>query len=198
MKRKTKPLTITSVIARCIKRGECRIWTGALSRNGYPYLHDPEKYARHLEAGSGGTCRSGRRVVWKLKHRQEARGTVIMTCFNKLCLNPDHMQEASRSVVMLRAEGLHSAPRVISRTVNRLKPAKLDWAKAQAIRAALAPYPGKRNDKRAAVMKELAAFYGVGVTCINDVRKGKRWASAPAVPMSSAWTFAANDARQAA
>ena len=186
-------MTLKEIYARCAQRGECKIWKGALSANGYPYIHDPEKHARTKKAtGRGGSCRSGRRVVWKLKHGKEASGTVILTCGNKLCLNPAHMVDGTRSDVQRLASAtgrLQTLARKVACAVNVQRNAKLSPEKAEAIRVVLAPMKGYKNPARRRAMEELASMYGVSYTAINDVRLGKRWAKPAVMPNSSVWAM---------
>lgn len=195
-------MSLSRIYRKCRVQGDCRIWKGGLSRNGYPYIHCPEKHARNKQSsGKGGSSRSGRRVVWKLKHGEEASGVVVMTCNNKLCLWHGHMVNGTRSDMLRLASergALETLARVVSRTANMLKSAKLDHAKAQAIRDELAHYGPGRNGARLEAMKVLAQRYGVSLTAIRQVYTGQRWKKAHGLAGSSVWAFAANDGMRAA
>jgi hypothetical protein len=108
------------------------------------------------------------------------------------------MREVTRSVMLREYGDMHSTKRKIALMANTLKTTKLDWDKVQVIRDTLAPYKGNRNNSRTKVMRELAARYGVSLSCINDVRNGSRWAKPHLVPMSSVWAMVAAPMKEAA
>jgi hypothetical protein len=81
--------TLTSIRANCSQRGECWLWKLAVNAGGYPQVHDTAAYA------ASGRRRTvlARRVAYELKHGALFDGArVVMTCANRLCMNPSHMQ----------------------------------------------------------------------------------------------------------
>ena len=63
----------------------CWDWTGSLY-NGYGYFRNP-----------GGT-RMAHRISWLLSGRELVAGLVLdHLCFNRKCVNPDHLREITRA-----------------------------------------------------------------------------------------------------
>lgn len=66
---------IDKVFSRCVREGECLIWTGALNTDGYPTKGNNVKLHRFV-------C----------SHYHEIEGLVVRhTCDNIRCLNPEHL-----------------------------------------------------------------------------------------------------------
>jgi hypothetical protein len=197
-----KKLSLTRIYANCTQKGECKLWKGALTVRGQPYVYDPEKHLARKNGGAKNAASSARRIVWKLKTGSDPSGLIRMKCGNALCLEHGHMVESTKSEIVLLCQNLHSIARVVSRTVNLAKTgqAKLDAEKAAEIRRILELYgKGGLNPERKKLIAELAEKYGVKPDAINRVRSGLRWPekSAPILP-SSIWAVAANEERRAA
>ena len=192
LRRKTLPLTLKRIYARCVVRGECRVWQGGMSRAGYPYIHDPLKYERALAQGSGGSSRSGRIVVWRLKHGSEPEGRLMMTCGNKHCLNPAHMLLVSEGVKqrMFSAAGSYdSIPHQVARLANSRNAAKLSMQIARELRADLGAMKHREPGRQEAVIAA-AARLGVQPSVIYGVLRGRSWQETSA-PNSSVWRMVA-------
>jgi len=191
-KGKRVALSMTAIYSRCSKQGECRLWNGALSKQGYPYITDPEKAAKRSATKKGGTARSGRILAWKLTHGTEPEGRLMLTCHNKLCLNPAHMVQVSeRDKQRIMAErGCYDTVRHrAARLANSRANAKLDMQAANNIRALLGHLPSRASGRREAVL-QAAQSHGVKPSTVYALLRGEYWQTY-AAPNSSVWSMAA-------
>lgn len=98
-----KPRTFSSIRAVCKKVGDCLNWQGTVSRKGcYPQMHDKSTY----DPATRQTKRTvlARRVVFEMRKGPIPAGhRVVMTCCNRLCLNPEHMEAVTPAECCRRA-----------------------------------------------------------------------------------------------
>lgn len=197
-----KKMSLSRIYANCTKAGECKLWKGQLTRDGYPRMYHPEAHQISREKGFGGSFRLGRREVWKLRFGEEAAGPIAMKCGNKLCLEHSHMKIATRRELVLSSAKLHSVARVVSRTINLNKSnRKLGPEQAREIRAAFSKLKvNSRTPERQRLRLEFAAKFGVAPRTVDKVRWGLTWLEKPpaTVRSSSIWAMAANEERRAA
>lgn len=151
-------MNLEIIKARCIEEGECWIWQGAYSSNGYPIMKS---------AGFKGGCLLVRRVVVELDGRPAApRQPVAASCNDKRCCNPACLKPSSTSAIGKKA-GKNGAYSRMSRR------AKIATAKR---------IGGKLNFEQAAeirMSKEsgpvLAARYGIDKSMVNNIKRGDAW-----------------------
>ena len=164
IKPSNKRPSLTAIYARCVTRGGCKLWQGAMSR-GYPYIYDPELYAR--TGGKGMVM--GRGFVWLIKHGKPHTGTVAMTCGDKMCLAHEHMVDTDKSGAQKIASSFGAYDTVrhkVARRVNAQKLAKLTPEIVKGIRQRVAG-----GEKQAAV----AASLGVTISTISSVVRRVTW-----------------------
>lgn len=152
-------LTLDDIRARCIDDGGCWIWQGALA-HGQPAMRLP-----------GGRCTTVRRAVLELvKGRRIRTGRVVVAvCGCKACVNPEHLQEVTRSTVTKRA--WQRARRQAASVAN--------WRIARARRA----LPNTRlNEQQVLLIRAseepcsvLAQRYGCSQSTIRRVKSGSIW-----------------------
>ena len=71
---------------RSVQQGDCRVWTGRTEPNGYGKLT------------TGGRVKWVHRVAWELLRGPIPDGMVIdHKCFNRACINVDHLRLATKS-----------------------------------------------------------------------------------------------------
>ena len=177
---KAGPMTLTAIYARCIYRGDCRLWQGGLSRQGYPSIYTPALFASGHHTG----CQSGRGLVWSLKHGKPGEGVITTTCGDKLCLAQSHLIDISRTELgRIAAErgSYKSAQHVTARLANSRKAAKLTLESARNVRVRVAA-----GETTATV----AADLGVSVRHVRDVVRGAAWAERMAPNASVFWQAA--------
>lgn len=182
-------MTLTKIYARCKQQGTCRIWQGATTRKGYPYIYCPDKRRTQNTRGSS-EC--GRPLVWALKHGGRPSGVIRMTCGNRLCLQHTHMQDVSKTELgrlASEAGSFHSLRHSVARVSNARKSAKLNWEAVAVIRQRASHLKPKTVARRREVVA-LAAQFGVSVEAIYDAMRGRRWQRAP-VANSSVFAVAA-------
>ena len=139
-RKKGLPPSLSSILSGTTTRGECRLWTGATSANGYPYVYDCREYRDgRVDGKRVNGMRSARSVVWELAHgpMPEGKNRVVLTCMGKCCLSPQHMLAMSHGEAASHA-AQHGAYKTIrhrvAATVNSRKRAKLNPDKASLIR----------------------------------------------------------------
>lgn len=70
---------LEKIMSRCVREGECLIWTGALNTDGYP------------RAGIKGNSNI-KLHRYVCSHYHDIEGKVVRhTCDNPMCLNPEHL-----------------------------------------------------------------------------------------------------------
>ncbi|MDD0837892.1 hypothetical protein PSQ40_04840 [Curvibacter sp. HBC61] len=148
--------------------GDCLIWHGSVSGDGYPTM----KFM--------GSCRLVRRLVIEAKGQELApRQPVMTTCGEKLCVSPAHLTPTSWAVIGQAAakRGAFSRPdRRAKIAAARRKAGKLTMEKAREIRLSTDTY------------EVLSARYGVNRTIISRVKNGRAWVefNSPLPSLSSA------------
>lgn len=139
--------------ARVDRSGNCWLWRGACTHNGYG----------HLTVGKwfDGRKRQMRahRLAFMLTHGHVADGRLVLhACDNRRCCNPDHLRVGSAA---------DNSADMISRGRGKIAPrAKLTKGQVRAI----------RSDPRSA--KDVAIEYGVGRRQIYYIRSGQQWQTA--------------------
>lgn len=151
-------ITLDEIKARCEEVGECWLWQGATSDNGYPIMKR-----------GGGPCLLVRRVVADIKGTPPAaRQPVVVTCGEKCCCNPAHVRFSTVKKVAEAAAkaGAYSSIDRCAKVAKarRIAPgAKLDEGKARDIRLS------------AKTSAALATEYGVSLSLIKSIRAGRAW-----------------------
>lgn len=86
-----KPMTVEERVQRCLDRtihndDGCWVWQGTVDNNGYPTIHvRPRTLRVH-------------RFLYAQLVRNPPPGLVLHhVCFNKRCVNPDHLEELTRA-----------------------------------------------------------------------------------------------------
>lgn len=150
-------LELMKLIERTQECGDCLLWTGATTKQGYP------QYKPY-----GCACTSVRRTVFEIMGGAlEARKPIEMTCGEKTCINPKHMRKSTCALIGQKAakkggwKGLARASKIAS--AKRAKNAKLTIEQARDIR--MSTESGTT----------LAALYGVDRSLINGIKAGTRW-----------------------
>lgn len=155
----SEAVTLEEIRERCEEVGNCWIWQGATTENGYPIM----------KKGSKGPCLLVRRVVAKLKGKEpKPRQPVITTCGEKCCCNPAHVKlSTTKEVAQAAADaGAYSSMdrRAKIAKYRRMAPgAKLNEDKAREIRL---------SSKTSAA---LAEEYGVCLSLVKSIRAGRAW-----------------------
>lgn len=132
---------------------ECWLWTGTRwggrAGNRYGYYHD------------GLTSHYAHRYAYSTRHGRFRPGAIIMhTCDTRLCCNPDHLRAGTvaENVADMVAKGRCIRARGEAHGLAKLTPEK-----------ALAIF----NDQR--IYQDIAAAYGVGLTCVGNIKRGETW-----------------------
>lgn len=131
--------------ARSERRGECLIWTGAFSANGYgTIMVRRENIGAHVAAYREfiGPVPDGLQVL----HR----------CNEKLCIEPAHLYAGTRSQNTLD-----------SRAAGTISTQKLTQGDVELIRAML--------EDRRHTNRELAAAFGLHESTISNIKAGRLW-----------------------
>ncbi|MDE2100285.1 MAG: hypothetical protein KGL39_23745 [Patescibacteria group bacterium] len=147
-------MTLDDIKDKCIEEGDCWIWQGYVSEQGYPYSNKRGLVSQQI-----------RRVVVHLSGRDIKGHNIEATCDNKKCCNPAHLKLSSHSKIAKKA-----APSYINHPVrieklrqSKMHLAKLTMEKAREIRASDEPGP------------VLAARYGVDKSLISSVKRNRAW-----------------------
>lgn len=148
-------LTPEAIEARADEVGECLIWRGSVSGEGYPTMK------------CGGACRLVRRVMMEAQNIELApRQPVITTCGEKLCISRKHLRKSTVALAAkaAAARGAFSRPdRRAKIAAGKRKIGKLTMEIAREIRLSADTGP------------VLAARYGVNRSLINRIKKGTAW-----------------------
>lgn len=156
--------TITDIYARCIEEGDCMIWQGALTDQGYPLM----KF--------NGKSTSVRRVVMTLDGRIPKSGQpVACSCNEKRCVAKEHLSRSTFSKISQKVadSGLYASKARCAKVaeVNRnRKDTRLSIEIARDIRT---------SEESGQV---LADQYGVGRNRISAIRRGEIWKEYGATP----------------
>lgn len=174
-------VTLTSIYSRCSQRGECRLWGGALSANGHPYVYCPDTYA---SKGRNYANLPGRHLVWRLVHKEPVQQgmRVMMTCRNRTCLWHGHMAKMTiaEATTFAAAGGAYQTlAHKVARTINGRKMAKLNQQKADQVRARV--FAGEHRE-------DIADELEVSRSLIDQICRGDRWVP-PVIQGSSVFTF---------
>lgn len=148
-------ITPADIEARADEVGDCLIWHGSISGEGYPTMK------------CGGACRLVRRVMMEAQGIELApRQPVITTCGEKLCVSRKHLKKSTVALAAqaAAARGAYSRPdRRAKIAAGKRKIGKLSMAIAREIRLSTETGP------------VLAARYGVNRSLINRIKNGKAW-----------------------
>lgn len=155
-------LTLEDIYSRCTEEGECLIWDGSTSTDGYP-LHNGVRI---------------RRLAWELARQQTlpAGLYIVDTCDRRLCCNDKHLKAYSRKAQMALASRR-------GKLFNPLRAVKIAAAKRQSSQAKLDD--GKAREvfdryhartQSGETLTSIAADYGVHHSVVDRIGKGKAWA----------------------
>jgi hypothetical protein len=159
-------LSLEAILARCTEEGECLLWGGSVTSDGYPCVrHRPQSQVRI------------RRKVWELANDKTlADGLYIVdTCDRRLCCNPKHLKPNTRKQQMelaSRRGKLKNPLRAarIART-KRATEAKLDEAKARDV---FERYHARKESGE--TLAVIAADYDVHLSLVHKIGSGRAWA----------------------
>ncbi|MES2958494.1 MAG: HNH endonuclease [Pseudomonadota bacterium] len=137
--------------------GGCRLWTGSVSQDGYPYVYDAD---RRAALGHGKSMVAVRRCVWeKARGPIPAGRVVVLTCRNRLCVVRAHMvlmTHGEARTFAAEAGAYETVACKVSQVANARKRRKLDAAGAERVRARVAA-----GEKVATIADELGVFRSV-------------------------------------
>lgn len=147
---------VRAVYAKCIEVGDCQIWQGKKTGNGYPSMLLDEKYV------------VVRRVLGAMKLGRELKSREMASCKCKdpACLEWDHIRVADISVIRAEtgaAGGYGSLSKSIRLAMNKRKGAKIDLDGARAIRASEDPSHIE------------AAKHGISPSMVRLIRRNRKW-----------------------
>lgn len=149
-------LNAMRIFASTEEFGDCLLWTGAISKGGYPIFKP-----------TGKCCTLVRREVYRLSGRYAAAKQPVMTvCGERCCLSPAHLRATTTSKVAQAAadRGAWSSPlRSAKIAASRRGTMKLTQAEADLIRVSVESGP------------VLAARYGVCRGMVNRIKAGQAW-----------------------
>lgn len=137
--------TYTNFLRQVDASGSCWLWTGNVHKSGYGYLNHKRKffYAHKFskEYSLGRTINPG----YECCH----------SCYNKLCVNPDHIREDTRksNIIDNVLTGSHNTVKLSVEDVKSIR----NMAKLG------------RSDK------EIAQDFNVSRRNINDIRNYQSW-----------------------
>lgn len=144
-------LTADQFWAKCVRQGECLVWTGAVTPKGYGEVF-----------WNGRTVRA-HRVAWELSRSPVPEGLwVLHTCDNRLCCNPLHLFLGDN---LANNRDKAAKGRHIYGEAHKL--AKLTEGDVVIIKRALADGSVPR--------KELADRFGVTTGVIDHIKAGTTW-----------------------
>lgn len=168
--------SLSSILRCCSVDGECRLWNGALSANGYPYVYDGRVHQAGMASGNRrvNAMVSARMLVWRLAKgpMPESKNRVVLTCCNKLCLQPDHMEAMSHgdAARFAAARGAYKTLRHRAAALRNARgTAKLDTNKADVIRHRVLV---EKLDRKA-----VAKDFDVSTSLVDQIIRGVRWKS---------------------
>lgn len=99
---------VENIAAHTERRGECLIWTGTKNQKGYGRLKiDSVLYSAH-------------RIVWEMSHGEIPEDMQIdHSCWNRDCVNVDHLRLATRSENKRNAQGARIDSELGIRNIRR-------------------------------------------------------------------------------
>lgn len=149
-------MTLDDIKDRTVEEGDCWVWRGSTTGQGYPTMKPP---------GCG--CSMVRRVAIELTGvNLKPRQPVVTTCGERLCVNPAHLKPSTTAAVAkaAAARGAFSTPLRGARiAAAKREKGKLSMDIARDIRVST-------DSSRA-----LAELYGVHQSLISRVRAGISW-----------------------
>lgn len=180
--------SLTAIYRNCSQRGECRLWNGATSQGGYPFIYLPELYASGTRRNG---MKSARVVVWELAKKSPAVDRkIVMKCRNRTCLWHGHMEAMTfaQAQQFARDGGSYSSMhRRIACVINARKNSTLTMEKAREIRRRVASAcPLERTQ----IVRLIAAEFDLNRSTVDQVLRGARWAEGLA-PNSSVFSMRA-------
>jgi hypothetical protein len=154
-------LTLESILARCKRQAECRLWTGCCNKlSNLPQISD----------GAKKRGRSARRLVYELAIGPVPAGCeVILECNVPQCLEPTHMRAMTKRERMQRlglAGGLSTPTFVAARARVAQERSDFTMEKAEALRA---------RRKAGATLAEVAVEFSTSVAMASKIDLGKSW-----------------------
>lgn len=161
--------------ARTEEVGDCWIWQQGVSDGGYPIM----------KAKGRGCCLVRRLVVELTGRKLKPRQPVGVSCDERLCVNPEHLQPTTTSAIAQKAAdrgAFSTLARGAKIAVKRREAAgvKLTIGQAREIRMSTESGP------------ILAERYGVNKSLINSIKRGTAWREYQGNPFAA--LMAANDA----
>lgn len=104
------------------KDGDCRLWAGAFTRNGYPKVQWNHRYY------------SARRLMLTLTGKHVCGRVVLVTCGDNRCMAEAHMKTISRAEFNTRHLGKHGgASHSMAVAIGRAPRAKMPMTKAREV-----------------------------------------------------------------
>lgn len=146
------------IYARCKEDGDCWIWQNGTSGNGTPTMHPP-----------GGGPQIGARRYFAAGLGLAIKGRVVTTtCFNKLCVAPEHLLVTTRSKLGKLAHA-HTA---YASNIARCKKIS-DVRRAQS--AKITPEQAAEIRQSSEILETVAQRYGISKATAQRIRVGGAW-----------------------
>jgi hypothetical protein len=135
---------------------DCWEWQAAKTKAGYGWFWAPQKR----------TSMNAHRVAFFIHRRYWAKGYVLHSCDNRLCVNPAHLRDGTQADNMRdmfdRGRKNHKGK---ANPSAKLTPEIVDEL--------------RRNPLKGQAVLDLAKDLGVSFTTIYNVQKGRTWLVAP-------------------
>lgn len=149
------PNLLERVKARTVEEGDCWLWQGAKTGEGYPcmYMAGRSELVSRLVAMEAGPL---------------PKKMVSMSCHSKECVNPAHIR-----LMAWKQIAQESAKRGNQDSLS--KRIKLARHKRSQSKLKQADIPVIRNSNEP--LKVMAERYGVSMEAISKIRRGIRWAA---------------------
>jgi hypothetical protein len=146
-------MSIEHFLARCEEDGDCMVWPGANS-NGQPVGWYQGERVRL------------RTLIFKLSGQRLRPGNLVTTkCKCKLCINPEHVTQATVSQVRAASQKNRGAHSIAKMAIAKRKSSPLNGKKEE-IMARIAA-----GEKQA----DIAASFGVSQAAVSLMWLGKTW-----------------------
>jgi len=150
--------SLADIRQQCTDYGDCWLWAGSVTPNGYPVLTAPHRgvmVRRHVWALIGNTLPS--------RHGQ----IIKTTCGERLCCNPSHLALWSRS--QLVADTYRTSRNTAAEYGSRLAGRMRQGTKLGGMEAArLIRLDGRRS-------ADVAKDYGISESMVRKIRTGESW-----------------------